>query len=198
MKKWRLWLGGAAVVAALSVATVWPTLASPAQAQTPPAQTTQGWTCPFLGGEQAQAMNEAMQNQDYERMQELMGNNVGQMMPGVDAEAMRNQMQNVDFSKMQQLMGNGDWQGMLDYMREQGMGDMSAMMGSNGAGMMGPNGTMPNGQSEPRQTPAAGSPTYGPGAMMGGAQPGSMMGAQGGTAGPQGGMMGGGGMMGRR
>lgn len=211
MRMLRLWLGGVALVAALGVATVGPALAAQAQTtpepsaqartQNPPAGNQQkGWSCPFLSGEQGQAMNEAMQSGDWERMQELMREQgIGQMMTGVSAEAMREHMANVDLNRMQELMGRGDWQGMLDYMREQGMGGIG---GANGTGMMGPNGipgmmgpiSQPaprNDQAQPRQTPASGAQGYGPGAMMGGAQTGGIIGAQGG-------MMGGSGMMGRR
>jgi hypothetical protein len=121
------------------------------QAQpTPPAQGQedqdgQAWTCPMAGDDQtAQAMREAMQNGDYDRMQELMRERFGEgfqgMMPGANADTMRQHMQGADFGRMQELMRDGNWDGMREYMQGRGLGDSSMM--TPGQGLLGPGGMM--------------------------------------------------------
>lgn len=166
MNKWRRLLlvaaAGLAVVLALGVAGSALAAGRFGQAYVNQTQVEpgngEGWVCPLAGDEgTAQAMTEAMQNGDFERMQELMGGGFGQgfggIMSGWNADAMRQHMESVDVEQMQELMSNGDWDGMRDYMQEQGIepggpggqgfgpgmmnGSQGSMMGGAWGGMMG-------------------------------------------------------------
>ncbi|MHB1006006.1 MAG: hypothetical protein ACYC3S_10235 [Chloroflexota bacterium] len=126
---------GLVIVAAMALAVVlavgaagsalafgpWGQGAVAAQAQTPRGDDGQPVTCPLAGDPQtAQAMQDAMQNGDFEKMRDLMGANAG---------AMGQMMEGANFEQMQEWMRNGDYDAMREFMGQQGV-DSNQMMGS--------------------------------------------------------------------